>query len=107
MNRFGEWQPIETAPKDGTRVLVYQPEGFHPIEHPIKVGHHREDFPSSKLDDQGYAHEWPHDESTQTASYDAYEDGSYGAWWVGDAYDSDRLYPTHWMPLPPPPEREG
>lgn len=56
------WRDIETAPKDGTRVLVF--DGVVVI-----------------------ARFWG------------------GAFRVGDLPGSD-CYPTHWMPLPPPPEAE-
>ena len=54
------WQPIATAPKDGTQVLVY-PQ--------ICAGQY----------DQRNA-----------------------AWWKSGAW----ITPTHWMPLPPPPDVE-
>ena len=52
------WQPIETAPRDGTRVLVY--------ERDAALG--------------AISLNWVD------------QDG----WWLG--------HPTHWMPLPTPPE---
>ena len=54
------WQPIETAPKDGTEILAW--DG---IEHKIA----RWDEPSG--------------------------------WFLSDWM---RCYPTHWQPLPAPPE---
>jgi hypothetical protein len=60
---MSEWQPIETAPKDGTAVIVYCPaKGVH-------VGNRRSD--------------------------------RVGWYSVRGAY---LCKPTHWMPLPPPPE---
>lgn len=57
-----KWQTIETAPKDGTNVLV-----------------------------------WDHNES-----FIAWWDKRERTWWRRDAII--HLYPTHWMPLPNPPE---
>jgi hypothetical protein len=62
------WQPIDTAPKDGTAILI------HPAAGEMRVVHWRID--------RGY---W---------STDSWDDGG---------YDAD-MHPTHWMPLPPPPE---
>ena len=71
------WQPIETAPKDGTRILVpypiFDPGNLtaSPDRYEIIVVHWREVG-------------WVSD----------------GAWMLHED-------PTHWMPLPPPPHTEG
>lgn len=59
------WQPIETAPKDGIVVLVYDPNSW--FKDPINV-----DWYSLNPDTFG---------------------------WCGT--------PTHWMPLPAPPQAAG
>jgi len=67
-----DWQPIETAPKDGTEILVWRK--------PIRV-----------------VAQW------------VKKDQSFGvedSWTFlteAEGYDSD-YRPTHWMPLPLPPE---
>jgi hypothetical protein len=78
-----EWQPIETAPKDGTWVLLCGGK--------ITYGWDSESYPPSVVgqwarpdSDIGYRDDW------QFAWYDS---GCYGY------YES----PTHWMPLPNPP----
>jgi len=63
-----KWQPIETAPKDGTRYLIFQPYG---------------------------------------GGFDIYEACYVGGYESGNVWFSkgrDVYNPTHWMPLPPPPE---
>jgi hypothetical protein len=67
-----EWQPIESAPKDGTRLWLF--------------------FPTRDEDDQQQVGWW-HD----TIS---------GAYWVNHA-DSDMPEPSHWRPLPAPPQLPG
>lgn len=71
---MSEWQPIETAPMDGTPILcvvkgIYEPTGepFHP-----DVAH------------------WDGDEWTGTNCEVDNERNTY--------------QPTHWMPLPEPPQ---
>lgn len=68
-----EWQPIETAPKDGEEIIVYGmwtwPTGFSPKQ---------DDIPA-------FVH---------TARFE------YGLWQTGSCY---KTHPTHWMPLPKPP----
>lgn len=61
-----EWQPIETAPKHGTLILLYEPR---PDTHAYEIGF-----------------------------YDC------GCWFGSDHMYT--VYPTHWMPLPDPPEQE-
>lgn len=68
------WQPIETAPKDGSRILVYGEEtmlavvwgpyyDFKPVQGSEKMG-----------------------------------------WTIWDAdVGGEAIHPTHWQPLPPPP----
>lgn len=64
-----KWQPIETAPKDGTHVLTFVRE----MPNPICVGWYQEDN----------------------------DDGEIVGTWRDDGGS-----PTHWMPLPEPPEDE-
>ncbi len=70
--REAGWRPIETAPKDGTRVLVWRPResGDH-IAH-AGVDHWRDDNAG----------------------------GGSGSWYRSRRYQQ----PTHWMPLPTPPQ---
>ena len=75
---MSDWQPIETAPKDGTLLILG----------------------SSKRDDEygGYAMQgfWDRDPEN---------DG--GQCWRLSAYDMERATPTDWMPLPEPPTEKG
>jgi hypothetical protein len=85
-----EWQPIKTAPKDGTAVLVWDaPEGA------LTVGWEVAKY----LAKDGY--------SVGRMTTDLYNSGIMG--WVRAAPHHTRLYyklsnPTHWMPLPEPPQ---
>ena len=68
--RAPQWQPIETAPRDGV-ILCYD-------------------------------HEWSEDGVALAENYD-------GEWWqICERDDNTRHFtPTHWMPIPQPPESEG
>ncbi len=72
---FGVWQPIETAPKDGSEVLLYLGPPWNGIEKAA-----------------WYVH-WGNWQAGGIPS-DTARDELYG---IGAAV------PTHWMPLPPPP----
>lgn len=71
-----EWKPIETAPKDGTRILAYWPDvhgNYSATQTETWFGPRR--APNEQLCWQS-VYEW------------------------GDEF----VYPTHWTPLPPPPQ---
>ena len=80
---MSEWQPIETAPKDGTRVLLYRPGGW----------------PSARVTVGNYSDERYH---TRPRPY-----------WTHDLERMEgkvatrHRQPTHWMPLPAPPAPEA
>lgn len=73
------WQPIETAPKDGTEVMLWLRSPFDRVE---------------KARWYEPWHNWttgdlPHDPE------------------IGDVYGIGCAVPTHWMPLPKPPSAGG
>lgn len=68
------WQPIETAPKDGTYVLLLGDSGYTTTPYRVAVGCWIE----------GYRDFWINHSN--------------------DAFTDDGEPPTHWMPLPDPPE---
>lgn len=75
--KANEWRPIETAPKDGTYVLLHFPGPFHDSECPgAAVGCF------SQLSSK---------------------------WWLTAIWASTSAHhdPDGWLPLPPPPAREG
>lgn len=70
----GVWQPIETAPKDGTRILFALPYvwcGYWRCERPVGM-------PDYRWDETWIG-------------------------WTREAFEDRPLNPTHWMPLPDPP----
>jgi hypothetical protein len=75
-NEMSKWQPIETAPKDGSYVLIANMHGAWVAKwHPIFVSGFRPSTPWASM-------MLNHDHIEKTGRYDP---------------------PTHWMPLPAPP----
>lgn len=72
------WQPIETAPKDGTAVILWVPGVYQCV----RIGSFRSDDFREK--DGPLWLENDHDD-------------------FSTGYASTPLCPTHWMPLPSPP----
>lgn len=67
------WQPIETAPKDGTRVLLFTTH--------IPNDYYNESFIGVQI-------------------------GRWDCGHMSDGWEFENIgEPTHWMPLPPPPEQ--
>ncbi len=83
-----EWQPIETAPRTGKRILLYSSR-----DDSYKVGR----WNASDIDDLGYdADDAPEpcfmDEATRITN------SEFGGYW-----DHPKPPATHWQPLPEPP----
>jgi hypothetical protein len=90
-----EWQPIESAPKDGTDILVYYECATVPIVH-IAFYRGKDEWESSGK----YCGGWN--------SLEEWE-----GWWsyTTNSISQDKLIgfsePTHWMPLSKPPEADS
>lgn len=91
------WQAIETAPKDGTAILIWQPgAGFG--------GDPRSQYmPPGALAD-GECTYYTND--PRLIHYDdaRYAIGYWRPWGTWGNRNCASVEPTHWMPLPPPPE---
>lgn len=82
------WQPIETAPKDGTHILGYGELTEDKEENESWLLHYEEIWWEEQK-----VNVWKNqDERTRVL---VEEDWSH---WTATA-----IYPTHWMPLPSPP----
>ncbi len=77
------WQPIGTVPKDGTRVLIVDREGNIDLCAYVSEVYERQEFVRHAKDGDVY----------RTVREE------FGYWQSETVFD-----PTHWMPLPPPPE---
>lgn len=78
-----QWRPIETAPRDGTRILLYRPTAGEWGQ-----------FVFGKYENDEYAKKpKPH-----------FRTDLERLWGVRSDRESQ---PTHWMPLPEPPKAEG
>ena len=73
---MSKWQPIETAPRDGTRILVFDGKEINTVDYsePYYIGINK------------------HIEIEES--------------WVqiSDSGRATEFFPTHWMPLPEPPK---
>lgn len=80
---MSEWQPIETAPKDGTWIMVAGTVWAGEVG-----GVARNANPEVSI-----------------ANYTSGKSDYPGDWWneAGGDYYATWCQPTHWMPLPPPP----
>lgn len=83
------WQPISTAPRDGTEILVYCGPDFDPM---WGIAYWDEGLPEeyAALATQ-----------TEEEKIRAMTPG-WAMWWDNDARRPHK-WPTHWMPLPDPP----
>jgi hypothetical protein len=70
------WQPIETAPKDGTPVLIWS---------------------------NGRLYDALWDEDEYNPETEEFTGGWKARWAEIDSYSVSVKNPTHWMPSPPPP----
>lgn len=83
------WQPIGTAPKDGTKILIFKADwDFAPVAK--WVAHDADDENGSGITFGG----WGLDEFVSIPG--ACEEGFLG--WNEDIEDG--IMPTHWVPLP-------
>lgn len=82
-----EWQPIESAPKDGTEILACV-NGFVPAVA------WWEELPDDIMEHISEREKW---RSVEAAEFETEE--QWMEHWTGSWYE-----PTHWMPLPEPPE---
>jgi len=80
---MNEWQPIETAPRDETYILVFNGDNIGEGTEEKQIG---------------------------VASKSPYEKHDYDGvemWHAQDCCDQMTFYaPTHWMPLPEPPKEK-
>lgn len=85
-----EWQSINTAPRDGTEILVYC-EGLNDFQRVLSGDIVIAAWNTTQF--RGGA--WYSDSESSMEGYES----------TGDYVVHDPICPTHWMPLPDPPRK--
>ncbi len=90
-----QWQPIESAPRDGTVILLGRAGDEADDRLPISVPGRWFKGYEDGIDYMG------HDDGFMDVEFQEFScPRSFGA----ESYRSEGFQPTHWMPLPAPPE---
>ena len=82
---FNDWRPIDTAPRNGSKVLIVNEEGEMDVASYVAQWYESEEFVRKASDGDVY----------RTIREES------GYWLTETVY-----LPTHWMPLPAPPGGE-
>lgn len=91
---MSEWRDIESAPRDGTYVLVYANIATVPVVH---IAWYRN---AEEWEEQGqYCGDW--ESLKEWEGWWSYTENS-----VSQSKLEDYKFPTHWMPLPSSPTKE-
>lgn len=100
-DKVTEWQPIETAPKDGTVIIAWCNHSADPYF--LQDGKRLTPYGANA---EGMSH--AEDGVNLVYWHDAFNEIEYTipAWWcVSDGTGEIAANPTHWMPLPSTPEK--
>ena len=96
---MSQWRDIASAPRDGTPVLIFQPDamfGGTPRNHHMPKGALREDEYTYRTNDPRLV--WYDDRR--------FAIGYWRPWGGWGNRNSATVTPTHWQPLPEPPESQ-
>jgi hypothetical protein len=93
----GEWQPIETAPKDGTVFMALNEDGEIHVCKIDKIGRKLRRSHQQRWS-QSFAH---YDDMKVLTKEEFHFDTYWSIWTKGYEFS-----PTHWIPLPNPPQAE-